>query len=517
MKLATFIFIILLNSFSSFSQNPPDYYYTNSVGGNTLGNNFSLIRKCPDGSIIGTATGPSTISFYRIDANGNMLWNKGLWPTGVGGSIQPYDIIVLEDSTLAIMMSEILVSGGGFGIIKTDLSGNLIWAKQYANFPSGSWEISSFGSHGFMLAKGKRIVQINGDGTIANSWEFTNPGILEIVNVMDMGAGITKVYGINTLVDSIYLFDIDTLGAISNYYQYTTIGDVIDPFFINPHQSLSKTNDGKIFCVAQASAFAPYKSAVFHFDEQNQFLWGKKLTNLFNIRYVMTTPEEGCIVTGIIYYSNYVATPSVIKIDSTGNVDWIKYLGDTSVFINNYIQIQSLTPDAGSGWYATTMLPNLMVIHTDSAFNGICVYQNLSINVSNYTLSGTMGTCQVATVPMTIYNIGATLSNLPWYRYDACTGILVDSTTGIPESQNSLYELQLFPNPVSDRITVAIPENSVSGIISVYGVTGQKVMEEAFFRKQQTELKLEHLNDGVYYIELLSEGKIYRGKFMKYE
>lgn len=83
------------------------------------------------------------------------------------------------------------------------------------------------------------------------------------------------------------------------------------------------------------------------------------------------------------------------------------------------------------------------------------------------------------------------------------TTIVVTSTAGIEE--NGIEGLSLYPNPASDKVTIAIPE-TVEASATVYSATGSLVASIDKFTAQ-TELSVQEWNPGVYFVRVQSESK----------
>jgi len=189
--------------------------------------------------------------------------------------------------------------------------------------------------------------------------------------------------------------------------------------------------------------------------------------------------------------------------DSTGNAVWMKFPGNPSAPEYDYSRIWSMLADTGSGYYFAARKPYLMIIHTDSSFNSACVYQNLTINISDYTLNTNPLSGVISPVTMTDSIQNTTVYNTSWYRYDACTGIFIDSTTGTGELQSHM--LNISPNPAADNISIVIPENTNQSEVTIYNAIGAVVMEQEISGQKQLTLNVENLDAGIYLVRLTSK------------
>jgi len=75
--------------------------------------------------------------------------------------------------------------------------------------------------------------------------------------------------------------------------------------------------------------------------------------------------------------------------------------------------------------------------------------------------------------------------------------------------------LSIFPNPVEDKFTIHNSEftSGTAVEISVYNMLGEKMKVAADWKLGTVNCEL--LPSGIYYLEITSEKKIYRTKFIK--
>ena len=91
-------------------------------------------------------------------------------------------------------------------------------------------------------------------------------------------------------------------------------------------------------------------------------------------------------------------------------------------------------------------------------------------------------------------------------------GILKASATNIEESVSS--DFQVYPNPANAHLTLLLSNNSSKMEIEIYNLLGEKQISLQV-TEQQTTIDIANLAAGVYMIELRSENKISRQKFIK--
>ena len=90
---------------------------------------------------------------------------------------------------------------------------------------------------------------------------------------------------------------------------------------------------------------------------------------------------------------------------------------------------------------------------------------------------------------------------------------LNDNITGIGEF--SIFTgLALFPDPASDRITIASPPGAAVGRVTVFNRGGQQCLPQDI-TGTATRLDISALPPGLYFARLVSSQRVKVGKFMK--
>ena len=98
--------------------------------------------------------------------------------------------------------------------------------------------------------------------------------------------------------------------------------------------------------------------------------------------------------------------------------------------------------------------------------------------------------------------------NSGWYIDD----INFENITWIKESE--VQKINIYPNPFSEKATIQFDDTNLSGYrLSVYNISGTKVLEMKDIRSDKIELEKGSLPAGIYIIELKG-AKIYRNKII---
>jgi len=89
--------------------------------------------------------------------------------------------------------------------------------------------------------------------------------------------------------------------------------------------------------------------------------------------------------------------------------------------------------------------------------------------------------------------------------------IYIDPITDI--ARQDLSNLNLWPNPVHDRLSVSL--TSPVKVVRVYDIKGAEVKPVIFQTDDQLTISVNGLEKGIYILELRYEGKTGLAKFVK--
>jgi hypothetical protein len=90
-------------------------------------------------------------------------------------------------------------------------------------------------------------------------------------------------------------------------------------------------------------------------------------------------------------------------------------------------------------------------------------------------------------------------------------GVIHQKTVGVEEFESQ--HVSVYPNPVKDELKVSLAINTEHAVV-VKNMLGETILEEKQYLKTTT-LDLSHLKSGVYFLTIISEGKLQQLKFMK--
>ncbi len=104
------------------------------------------------------------------------------------------------------------------------------------------------------------------------------------------------------------------------------------------------------------------------------------------------------------------------------------------------------------------------------------------------------------------------VSGWTYMAYFYIDDVLLTPCTSI-EQQNSNSEIKIYPNPISDKLTVSVKDNNISEII-FYDITSRKLLQQAF--TNSFTINTEQLAKGIYLYEVRNKsGLCKKGKVVK--
>jgi len=397
------------------------------------------------------------IFLIKTDASGNVQWAKTY-----GGTGWDYASSVQQTSDGGYVVAGYTNSFGASGdilLIKTDANGNIIWAKTYGG-TSSDWASS---------------VQQTSDG-----------GYIVVGTTYSFGAG----------GDDIFLIKTDANGNIIWAKTYGgTNGEGAS--------SVQQTSNGGYIVAGYTLSFgAGYSSDVFlvKTDANGNVQWAKTYggANMDYASSVQQTSDGGYIVAG--YTGSFGAGSDIflIKTDANGNIIWAKaYRGP------NYHQNFSAQQTSDGGYIVAGMTYSsivgsreVLLIKTDANGNiGSCsIVQNVNPPVTTPSPTVTTPSPSVSSVSPTVNSISPTVT-----------------TPTLTVSEPCPLSISEFCQHSSGLITPYKGGIKVSGSgefeVKVYNVSGVMVKSV----KGKNEVKLE-LSRGVYFVEVISGGKVIREK-----
>ena len=318
-----------------------------TYGGTNTDYGYSVVQTSDGGFIIAGYTysfgaGGSDVYLVKTDANGNQIWQKTY-----GGTNNDFGEAVVQTSDGGFAIAGITESFGAGArdvyLVKTDASGNLVWQKTYGGTSydyGGSVVQTSDG--GFIIAGytnsfgagGTDVFLVKTDVSGNLVWQKTYGGTNYdygycVVRTSDSGfvvAGYTNSFGAGD--SDVYLVKTDASG--NQVWQKTYGGTNAEYSF-----SVVQTSDSGFVISGRTSSFGAGGSDVYlvKTDASGNQVWQKTYggTNAEYGECVVQTNDSGFVVAGYTYsFGAGGSDVYLVKTDASGNQVWQKTYGGTN-------------------------------------------------------------------------------------------------------------------------------------------------------------------------------------------
>jgi hypothetical protein len=91
---------------------------------------------------------------------------------------------------------------------------------------------------------------------------------------------------------------------------------------------------------------------------------------------------------------------------------------------------------------------------------------------------------------------------------------LCSFATSVNDISQQDFPFSIYPNPATNHLTIEMPGNNLNVWIEIFNALGQMVYSSGL-TKQKTEINIEAFANGMYSIEMTSEGHVVQQKFIK--
>jgi hypothetical protein len=473
---------------------------------------YSVQQTSDGGYILAGYTSSFSAGYYDIlliktDASGNIIWAKTYGGTD---DDRAYSVQQTSDGGYIVAGgTESFGAGGDILLIKTDASGNIIWAKTYGGTDvDGASSVQQTSDGGYIVGGGTYsfgagsadifLIKTDVNGNII--WAKTYGGTdydwaTSVRQTYDGGyivAGVTGSFG----SWDIFLIKTDANGNLSWAKTYGgTYGEGAS--------SVQQTSDGGYIVAGITWSFGAgdYDIFLIKTDANGNIIWAKTYGGTSDdwAYFVQQTSDGGYIVAGwTLSFGAGNSDIFLIKMDANGSITWTKTYGGGSHDGASSVQ---QTSDGGyivaGGTYSFGAdSVDIFLVKTDANGNiGSCSIVR-SVSPAVTTPSPTVNTPSpfVSSVSPTVNSVSPTVT-----------------TPTLTVSEPCPLSISEFCQVVSGLITPYKGGIKVRGSgefeVKVYNVSGGVVKSV----KGKNEVKLE-LSRGVYFVEVVSGGKVIREK-----
>jgi len=482
------LLILLLITITGFSQS----HFAIAVGRDSTDHAYSLVQTPDSGfAIVGRSYDPGLSGGDILVTKVNSTLEVE-WATVIGGS--EYDtgfkIINTLDGGFAAIGKTLSFGSGSYDVIlaKLSSSGSIEASRVFGS--TGNDEGTSIiqTSYGEFIVTGV-IHNISNDDVFVLRltpmlevvWQVDIGGSgtdcgLDIIEAADEGflvTGYTRSFGAGNA--DLLLIKLSLGGQVQ---WCNTIGGANDEY----GYSVTETSDGQIAVAGYTESFGAGSSDIF----VTKLYYGGTITWCKAIgggssdiaKSLIETPGRGFALTG--YSTSYASGTSdnngvIVKIDSSGGLDWAKSIGDTA---EDYSQSLTRTFDGGYAICGETKSYGIngdyLLAKFDSTGN-CCLASEIYPSIANVIPVVTDVTPDTARSFPTLSLPGLTIRGLHVSVTEICTdGIEENSPSAKPEA----FTISAYPNPFNGNCRLMIDDLG-TGIdaIEIYDVNGRKVEE----------------------------------------
>ncbi len=497
----------------------------------------SCIQQTNDGGYIATGyisnfgAGGDDIYLVKTNNNGNVEWTKTF-----GGGDDDDANYVVQTSSGGYAIGGVTLSYGGENIflIKTNSIGDTLWTKIYgsgdtlSDASASSFQQTSDGGYvftGYISNYGAGgddyyLLKTDSNGNIA--WAKTYGGTSDddanaVIQTDDGGymmAGTTNSFA-DTLGD-IYLVKTNAVGDTLWTKAYASgLSDAMDM-----GNSIRQTSDhGYIIAGVTVSASVGEFARLLKIDSTGVIEWTKlygtgNSSSDASLSSVQQTLDGGYITAG--YISNFGAGDDdyyLIKTNSNGDTSWTRTYGSAGSDDANFVR---QTTDGGYILGGVTVGfeaggEHLYLVKTDDAGHTTCDEYNTqttivtSIAMNFYYTNTMVSSGGIASNPSMMASSGGVEANL-------C------NSNGVTVIFKTEGGVTVYPNPFSYETTIRLDAQLKNGVdcrFKLYDVLGNQVREINISGEQQFTLKKGDLPNGIYFYEIKSNAKmLFSGKMV---
>ena len=518
MKNFNFIFVLLMLSISIFAQTtPPTIQWQKSLGGTDVDYAYS-IQQTNDGEFIiagstysndGDVSGQKGgIDYWvvKLDSTGNIQWQKCLGGTGID---KAYSIQQTNDWGYIVAGSSGSNNGdvtGNHGfddywVVKLDSIGNIQWQKSLGGIHSeGANSIRQTNDGGYIVAG----YTCSNDGDVSgNHGGFEDYWVVKL----DSSGNIQwqKCYGgMNG-------------DAASSIAQTADGGYIVGGSSDSNDSYVTGNHGGNDIWIIKINSAGSIKWEKCLGGSGQDFLYSLQLTNDNGYILVGFSKSIDGDVTGNHGYEDYW----VVKLDSSGNIQWQKSLGGTNADYGYSIQ---QTNDGGyivagssfsndgdvTGHHGLTNYYDYWIVKLDSSGNiqwqkslgGSQDDRGFSIQQTND--GGFIATGQSKS------NDGDVTGHHGTTSYDDIWIVKLSPPSLSINEQIIASNILIYPNPSNSNFTIKVTPKT--RYVQISNSLGQVIEERTV--TNQTELQFEIKNNGIYFVQITTDKEIITKKVM---
>jgi hypothetical protein len=498
-------FTILLFQISFFAEGQLTWqkrYDFGSIG--------TSIRQTNDGNFIvlsyrNATLDSSAVYLVKINGAGDTLWTSGHL---AAGNFLCNSIEEISDSGFIITGTTNINGTAGFDffLLRTDSTGNMLWAKTYGgNGFQYSFSVQETHDGGFIfgglsassgLYNDYYIIKTDayGDTLWTRTYGGTMNDVLQSVQECpDKGfilLGYSQSFGAGG--DDMLMVKADSIG---NFVWAKVFGGSADE---GEYQGspLAQTTDNGFVVLTSAKSFGATPTGIYllKMDSSGNIIWHKLISGngAYNGFSIVQTPDTGYIITGSITTAG--SKTCLIKTNSVGDTLWTRVFGDVSYQVGYSVQPVADSGYIISGWTNNTAggLQEIYIIKTDANGNSVCDQSSPGATISNPPTI-------ISNVQPSLYSANSFVLNLPTSVVRGCNVTSLCQDDGVTEQMN-YYSITIYPNP-ADKFTVISSDSEVLGI-EVFNTLGERaIVQHCPPGQKKINIDLSELNSGFFLVK----------------
>ncbi|OWY22733.1 T9SS C-terminal target domain-containing protein [Sphingobacteriales bacterium UPWRP_1] len=453
------------------------------------------------------------------------------------------DIVRLNNHTfVAVGIKSISSSQNELYLVNFDMCSDTLWVKFYGsqssrytghfieNIDATSFAVGCSYSPNYSISQNYKclLLKFNLDGDTLWSKTYSlgayTDGLACIIPIADNGfviGGFSNNFPDNNAPSQAWLIKTDSVGNIewSKTYGFDNASEII--------RAIVQNEDSTYSITAQRTQSGTSSLWVFKLDSQGNVLWNRILGNgYWTVGIAMLPAQGGYLIAGLEQpYIWNVGNAFVLKIDTTGTQQWIKYYGDGSMdeFSNmiklsdgNLIAIGSNRFSSSGSYHSDAWLMKLNA-------------EGDSIWSYTYAYNGT--------IPISDYVWGISQTEAGGFMFAGFTSVLNADSTAATQSAwvvrtdslgNSCYipegcewavgvvensprvlgspRVIVYPNPAQNTLQITRPLSVAETSITLYSLTGQLVLQTQIPAGEASKtISVAHLPAGVYVCQWRNE------------
>jgi len=405
-------------------------------------------------------------------------------------------------------------------LIRTDVSGNVQWAKYFDNLSYWQGQVirilpegNNYSLYTFAETPFNDFYRIEGDasGNNFSGWQYTpntamSFRIFDAEKMNNSSSHILCGHGnFNSTTTRGGLLMKNSTAGIQWCKQITASGN-----FKNDIVDVAAAADGNSYSVFVCENLPgnQYSTIVLKFDSLGNKVWAKQLA-------LTTGTLNGCAIIESTAHDFYVAVYDnlfvayLCKLDAAGNLIWThKWTPSTT----GGASALRLFKDVNGNIVFTGMLSNSYFVARLDANAGGCSFTTSNV-ISATTVNPVLTTVAFTTTIFTptVTNEPVVYSFLGYGENMLCGGV------GI-EEQNIVNEILVYPNPVQGKLTVGNINQPVESV-SIFNAMGERVSFLLSPNSTNTNgdlmIDVPDFLPGIYFLRINTGDKIYQSKFIK--